>query len=65
MFAHGGGVLVPPNVPERLAAALERLLTDPPYREELGAQALVAFKDHFSWGHARDQYDRVVRRLLL
>jgi spore coat protein SA len=65
MFAHGGGVLVPPNAPERLAAALERLLTDPPHREELGAQALVSFKDHFSWSHARDQYDRVIRRLLL
>jgi spore coat protein SA len=65
MFAHGGGVLVPPNAPERLAAALERLLTDPPHREELGAQALVSFKDHFSWGHTRDQYDRVVRRLPL
>jgi spore coat protein SA len=64
MLAYGGGVLVPPNAPERLAAALERLVTDPSHREELGAQALASFNGHFSWNIVRDQYDRVVRRLL-
>jgi glycosyltransferase involved in cell wall biosynthesis len=35
----GGALLVPPNDPEQLAAAMEALLIDPQRRVELGAQA--------------------------
>jgi spore coat protein SA len=61
-LAYGGGILVAPNDPEALAAALERLVNDAPYREELSGRAQVAFNNHFFWSEVREQYERVVRR---
>jgi spore coat protein SA len=63
-LAHGGGVLVPPNNPEALAAALEKLVNDVPYREKLSERALVSFKEHFFWSGVRQQYEQVVQGLL-
>jgi spore coat protein SA len=63
MLAYGGGILVPPNDPEELAAALERLVKDVAYREDLSGEALVSFNKHFFWAEVRDQYERVVREL--
>ncbi|HTV53805.1 MAG TPA: glycosyltransferase family 4 protein [Terriglobia bacterium] len=63
-LAHGGGVLVPPNDPQALATALERLVQDTVYREELSAKALASFKEHFFWSGVRKQYERVVQGLL-
>jgi glycosyltransferase involved in cell wall biosynthesis len=52
----GGGVLVPPEDPRRLLAALEALGADPGKKARLGAAGAV---------HARDHLDREVclRRL--
>jgi spore coat protein SA len=62
-LAYGGGVLVPPDAPKALASALERLVTDNSYREELGQQARASYNDHFQWSSVRDQYDRVIQRI--
>jgi spore coat protein SA len=63
-LAHGGGILVPPNEPEALAAALERLVNDGPYREELSDEALVSFREHFFWSGTRRQYEGVLQGLI-
>jgi spore coat protein SA len=63
-LAYGGGILVPPNEPEALAAALERLVNDASYREELSDKALISFREHFFWSVTRKQYERVVHGLV-
>jgi glycosyltransferase involved in cell wall biosynthesis len=42
------GLLVPPACPEALAAAVSRLLSDPPLRRQLGAQARSNVCNRFS-----------------
>ena len=56
VLAHGGGILVPPNDPERLAAALASLLTDESRRRQMGSTARSAVEQHFLWSHVRRQY---------
>jgi glycosyltransferase involved in cell wall biosynthesis len=46
--ATGGGLLVPPDDPTALAAALAQLLTDPARRVELGRKGREAVHEHFS-----------------
>jgi spore coat protein SA len=55
-LAYGGGVMVPADDKEALAAALLQLLEDASYREKLGSEALRAFQTHFLWDCVRDQY---------
>ena len=62
-LAHGGGVLVAPDDPKALASALERLVTDGSYREELGQQARASYSDHFQWSSVREQYCQVLQRI--
>jgi glycosyltransferase involved in cell wall biosynthesis len=62
-LAYGGGILVPPNDEEALAAALQQLVEDVPLRERLGREALQAFREHFVWDNVRNQYGSVIRGL--
>jgi spore coat protein SA len=64
MLAYGGGVLVSPNSVEELADALEKLIVDRPYREEMSEQARTSFNKHFLWSSVRDQYLQVVQAVL-
>jgi spore coat protein SA len=59
-LAYGGGSLVPPNDHEALATALQQLIEDATYREELGRQALRAFQKHFLWTNVREQYESFI-----
>lgn len=62
-LAHGGGIMVPPDDPEALANALQRLLEDASYRERLGNEALRASRSHFLWDNTRHQYASVIHGL--
>jgi len=42
------GLLVPPNSPEALAAAVILLLSDPPLRRRLGDRAQATVRDRYS-----------------
>jgi spore coat protein SA len=64
MFFYGGGVLVRRNDAEDLANALERIIVDRKYREELGRQAWKAFNEHFMWSIVRGNHLRVVNAFL-
>ena len=44
-----GVVLVSPDHPDELNAALVRVLCDPAYRTELAVRSLAAYQTHFSW----------------
>jgi glycosyltransferase involved in cell wall biosynthesis len=45
----GCGVLVDPLDPKAIAAAVERLLTDPAWAEELGRRGRKAVEERFNW----------------
>jgi glycosyltransferase involved in cell wall biosynthesis len=55
-LTHGGGILVPPNDPERLADALAILLTDEKQRRHMGTCARSVVEKHFLWSNVRQQY---------
>jgi len=63
-LAHGGGLLVAPNDAAALADALEVLLTDTSRRQELGAEAYRAFRNHFVWNCVRSQYQTALRSVM-
>jgi glycosyltransferase involved in cell wall biosynthesis len=52
---HGVGVLVPPEDPDELAAAIRRLLTDDAERRQLEERALAAAAGPFSWDRIAEQ----------
>lgn len=57
------GLLVPPGDPAALAAALERVLDDPPLAHTLGARARQAVRRHYSIGAVAGQYVELYRQL--
>ncbi len=60
----GGGLVVPPNDPAALAAALGDLLTDPARRTALGAAGQQAVRDHWSAERMAERYVELYRDLL-
>ena len=62
---HGAGVLVPPEDPDELAAAIARLLADDAERRRLEERALAAAAGPFSWDRIAAQtaslYEQVRR----
>jgi spore coat protein SA len=63
-LAYGGGILVPPNDKDALAAVLQQILEDASYRERLGNEALRASRGHFLWDNTRRQYDSLIHGLV-
>jgi glycogen(starch) synthase len=57
------GLLVPPEDPAALAAALMRLLDRPALATRLGAAARTRAHQHFSWPRYLDAYDELYERL--
>ena len=62
-LAYGGGLLVPRNNPEALAAALRKLIEDVAYREEMGRSGYASYLEHFVWDKVRDQYEQVLQEI--
>jgi spore coat protein SA len=60
-LAYGGGLLVPGNNPEALAAALTKLIEDVAYREVMGQSGYASYLEHFVWEKVRDQYEQVLQ----
>lgn len=58
------GLLVPPRAPEKLAAAICRLLGDAALRTWLGAAARRSIEERFSWQVVGSDYLRCYRALL-
>jgi glycosyltransferase involved in cell wall biosynthesis len=58
------GLLVPPDDPARLAAALQRLLRDPMLRASLGNAAAQHVAERFSAEKLVDAYERLYRRIV-
>jgi len=58
------GLLVPPDDPARLAAALEVLLRDPVLRASLGNAAARHVAERFSAEQLVDAYERLYRRIV-
>jgi glycosyltransferase involved in cell wall biosynthesis len=47
------GIIIPPNDPDALAAAIERLYRDPELRAKMGAAGRKRVVENFTWGHFR------------
>jgi glycosyltransferase involved in cell wall biosynthesis len=58
------GLLVPPRDPVRLAAALERLLTDPALRRRLGSNGRERIRKQFGLEAFQQAHVAVYRREL-
>jgi glycosyltransferase involved in cell wall biosynthesis len=48
-ITEAGIVLVPPDQPDQLKAALVRVLSDTGYRNDLAARSRAAYQSHFAW----------------
>ena len=59
----GGGILVPPNDAEALAAALLSLIANNKLRIELGKQGLAAIREHFSWARIQLRYRDILKEI--
>jgi spore coat protein SA len=55
-LAFGGGLMVPPNYPEALANALQRVVEDYSYRQKLSEEAVQSVNEHFLWENVREHY---------
>jgi spore coat protein SA len=60
---YGGGILVPPNDPVALAAALRSLIVDIELRTRMGSEAVRAHRNHFSWDKIRNDYNAVLQEV--
>jgi glycosyltransferase involved in cell wall biosynthesis len=58
------GLLVPPDDPEALAAALARVLTDPAFSERLGAAGALRVEDTFRADAMVASYEMLYREML-
>ncbi len=57
------GLLVSPDDPQAIAAAVRALVRDPRYATEIGLAARRRARDHFSWERFVGRYDALIRRL--
>ena len=57
-------LLVPPDVPAALAAALRRVCAEPSLRERLGAAARAAYEARFTASSVADRMDRFLERVI-
>lgn len=58
------GLLIPPNDPEMLADALERLLDDPGLRAEMGANGRALVRKAYDWSRNADQMEALYRTVM-
>lgn len=64
MTRHRCGLLVDPREPREIAAAIERLLTDPEQAEAMGARGREAVEREFNWAADERRLLSFYRRLL-
>jgi glycosyltransferase involved in cell wall biosynthesis len=57
----GCGRIIPPDDPEALCAAMEKVFSDPVRAEDLGHKARQRFLDHYSWDVMQGILDGVFR----
>jgi glycosyltransferase involved in cell wall biosynthesis len=64
LVTEGRGALVPPDEPQALADAIERILRDAPLRSELGRNAKQFAQTNFTIDHMRYQHEALYAALL-
>ena len=55
------GILIAPHASKELADALALLITNPELRQKIGEQAYNQNESRFSWEHAMNQYEAILR----
>ena len=62
IIAHNkSGILIAPHASKEMAEALELLITNPELRQKIGEEAYNQNKSRFSWEHAMNQYEPILR----
>ena len=54
-------ILVSPNAPDELNAALVRVLRDPVYRDELAARSWATHQAHIAWPASASRFATLLR----
>ncbi|MCE9642715.1 MAG: glycosyltransferase family 4 protein [Candidatus Andersenbacteria bacterium] len=55
------GILIAPHASKEMAEALALLITNPELRQKIGKEAYNQNKSRFSWEHAMNQYEAILR----
>lgn len=58
------GLIVPPDNPEALAAAIIQMIEQPQLRQTMAQTARNRVEKRYSWEHCLDEHDRIYRDLL-
>jgi len=58
------GILVPPNDPKRIAAAIETLITDTALRTRLADNAFAEVRERYDWQYIAGEFDKLYRELV-
>lgn len=58
------GLHVPPRDPEAIAAALARILLDPPFRSALGRSGRKRVESHYTWERVAERTEGIYERAL-
>jgi glycosyltransferase involved in cell wall biosynthesis len=61
-ITEAGVVLVPPDQPDQLNAALARVLSDPECRNDLAARSRAAYQAHFAWPAIAARFAAILNR---
>ncbi len=62
-LSEGGGVLVQRGSASELAAALERLISEPSSREKMAEDGYASFRKNFTWATVQEHYHRMLHLL--
>lgn len=60
IFSDGGGILIPNNSPDDLAAAIASLVIEPNKHRQLASEAYRAFQKRYRWQKIRSQYQELI-----
>jgi glycosyltransferase involved in cell wall biosynthesis len=58
------GILVRPNQPQEIAAAIEQLMCNAALRTTLAANAYDEVKERFDWQHIAGEFDKLYREFI-
>lgn len=63
LTSHDSGLIVDPTKPQEIAAALDKLLSDPDLCQKMGDNGVRAVKEEYNWGKMEDKLLDIYSRL--
>lgn len=63
LTSHDSGLIVDPRSPQEIAAAIDKLLSDPELCRKMGANGMRAVREEYNWGRMEAKLLEIYRRL--